>query len=77
MFSFIRVAVVMVSLHSNIVAVMKDLNQKQSGEERVWCALFSHSSMYLFIFKSSEGRNSSRVGTCRQELMQKPWRGAA
>jgi hypothetical protein len=30
-----------------------------------------------FHFKSSEGRNSHRAGTRRQELMQKPWRGAA
>jgi hypothetical protein len=30
-----------------------------------------------FIIKSSECKNSIRAGTWRQELMQRPWRGAA
>jgi hypothetical protein len=30
----------------------------------------------LFITKESQDRNSPRAGTWRQELMQRPWRGA-
>jgi hypothetical protein len=41
-------------------------------EERVdW----THSSIEQFITESSKGRNSSRAGTWRQELMQRPWGG--
>jgi hypothetical protein len=32
---------------------------------------------HLFIVKGSQGRTSCRAGTWRQELMQRPWRGAA
>jgi hypothetical protein len=39
--------------------------------------IFFHGSIEQFNIKSSEGRNSNRAGTWRQELMQKPWRGAA
>jgi hypothetical protein len=31
----------------------------------------------LFIIERSQDRNSNRVGTWRQELMQRPWRGTA
>jgi hypothetical protein len=34
-------------------------------------------STLLFITKGSQDRNSHRAGTWRQELMQRPWRGAA
>jgi hypothetical protein len=53
---------------------MKHHEQKQLGEERV---NFPPSSSSQFFIKSSEGRNSSRAGTWRQELRQRPWRGAA
>jgi hypothetical protein len=46
----------------------------QVWEERVYLA---HTSMLLFIIKGSQDRDSSRAGTWRQELMQRPWRGAA
>jgi hypothetical protein len=46
--------------------------KKQVGEERVYLALIS---ILLFIFEGSQDRNSSRVGTWRQALMQKLWRG--
>ena len=36
---------------------------------------YTYSSIYLFMTKNSEGRNSSRAGTYRQELMQRPWKG--
>ena len=36
-----------------------------------------YTSTALFITEGSQGRNSSRVGTWRQELMQRPWRDAA
>jgi hypothetical protein len=43
---------------------MKHHNQKQFGKGRVYS---THSSVYQFIFKSSEDRNSCRVGSWRQE----------
>ena len=55
------------------IAVMNHQYQKQLVEERV---SFPHSSLERFIIKSSEGKNSSRIGTCRQGLKQKPWRRA-
>jgi hypothetical protein len=54
-------------------AVTKHRDQKQLGKER---AYFTHSSIEQFLIKSSEGRNSSRAGSWRQELMQRPWKGA-
>jgi hypothetical protein len=50
------------------------MTKKQVEEERVYSAYASTSQ---FIIKGSQRRNSSSVGTWRQELMQKPWRGAA
>ena len=52
------------------IAVVKHHDRKQCGEGRVYLAFSS-------IIKSIEVRNSSRAGTWRQQLMQKPWRGAA
>jgi hypothetical protein len=34
-----------------------------------------HMSTSLLIIERSQGRNSGRAGTKRQELMQKPWKG--
>ena len=48
--------------------------EKQVGEERVYSA---YTSTLLFITKGSQDWNSSRSGTWRQELTQKPWRDAA
>jgi hypothetical protein len=31
----------------------------------------------MFITEECQNRNSNRAGTFRQELMQRPWRGAA
>jgi hypothetical protein len=53
---------------------MKPHEEKQVGEERVY---FTHSFMSQFIIKRNESRNSSRAGTWKQELMQRPRRGAA
>jgi hypothetical protein len=50
------------------------MTKKQVGEERVYSA---YTSTLLFITKGSQDRNSHRAGTWRQELMQRPWRGAA
>jgi hypothetical protein len=47
------------------------MTKKQVGEERVYSA---YTSTLLFITKGSQGRNSHRAGTWRQELMQRPWR---
>jgi hypothetical protein len=45
------------------------MTKKQVGEERVYS---TYTSMLLFITKGSQDRNSSRSGTRRQELMQRP-----
>ena len=45
--------------------------KKQVEEERVYS---TYTSTLLFITKGSQDRNSSRAGTWRQELMQRPWR---
>jgi hypothetical protein len=50
------------------------MTKKQVGEERVYSA---YTSTLLFITKGSQDRNSHRSGTWRQELIQRPWRGAA
>ena len=55
-------------------ASMKHHDPKQLGEERVCLA---YASTPQFIIEGSQGRNSSRAGTWRQELMQRPWRGDA
>ena len=47
--------------------------QKQVGEERVDLAYTSRS---WSIIEGTKNRNSNRAGSWRQELMQRPWRGA-
>jgi hypothetical protein len=47
------------------------MTKKEVGEERVYSV---YTSTLLFITKESQGRNSYRAGTWRQELMQRPWR---
>ena len=44
------------------------------GEERVYLA---YTPILLFIIEGSQGRNLSREGIWRQELMKRSWRGAA
>jgi hypothetical protein len=43
-------------------------------EERFYLAYIFIS---LFIIEGSQDRNSNNAGTWRQELLQRPWRGAA
>ena len=50
------------------------VTKMQVGEERVYLA---YTSVLLFIIKGSQGKDSNRAGTWRQELMQRPWRSAA
>ena len=50
------------------------ITKKQVGEERVY---FAYIYTLLFISGGSEDRHSGKAGTWRQELMQRPWRGAA
>jgi len=50
------------------------MTKKQYGEEIVYSA---YTSTLLFITKGSQDWNSHRAGTWRQELMQRPWWGAA
>jgi hypothetical protein len=47
---------------------------KATWKERIYLA---YMSILLFIIKENQGRNSNRAGTWRQELMQRPQRGAA
>ena len=56
------------------IALRGHQDPKQTGEERV-CLVYASTS--LFITEESQGRNSNRAGTWRQELMQRPWRRAA
>jgi hypothetical protein len=49
------------------------MTKKQLGEEQPYSA---YTSTFLFITKGSQDRNSYKAGTWRQELMQRPWRGA-
>jgi hypothetical protein len=49
-------------------------NEKAIWEEMVYLA---YTSTLLFIIEGSQDRNSSRAGTWRQEMMQRPWKGAA
>jgi hypothetical protein len=46
---------------------------KARWEERIYLA---NTSTSLFTTKGNQDRNSHRAGTWRQELMQRPWRGA-
>ena len=50
------------------------MTKEQVVEESVYLAYIS---ILLFIIEVSQDGNSNRAGTWRQELMQKPWRGAA
>ena len=50
------------------------MTRKQVGEGRVYLA---YTSILLFITEGSQDRNSNKAGTWRQELMQRPWKGAA
>jgi hypothetical protein len=50
------------------------MTKKQVVEERVYSA---YTSTLLFITRGSQDWNSSRAGVWRQELMQRPWKGAA
>jgi hypothetical protein len=56
------------------IASTKHHDQKSVGKERVYLAYTSRSQS---ITGGSQDRNSSRAGTWRQELMQRPWRSAA
>ena len=56
------------------VAVMKHHDQKQLGEEK---ACLAYASMLLLIIEGNQDRKSDTAGIWRQELMQRPWRGAA
>jgi hypothetical protein len=53
---------------------MKTMTKKQVGEKGIYLA---NASTLLFIIEGSQGRNSNMAESWRQELMQKPWRGAA
>jgi hypothetical protein len=49
------------------------MTKQQVEEKRVYSAyIFT----LLFITKGSQDRNSHRAGTWRQELRQRPWKGA-
>jgi hypothetical protein len=51
------------------------MTKKKIGDERV---CLTYTSTALFIIEGSQDRNSHRVSSSwKQELMQRPWRGAA
>lgn len=52
-------------------AMTKHHDQKHVREERFY---FAYNSRYQCITKGSQDKNLNRLGTVRQELMQKPWR---
>jgi hypothetical protein len=47
---------------------------KSNVERKVY---FTFTSTSQFIIKGSQDRNLNMSGTWRQELLQRPWRGAA
>jgi hypothetical protein len=50
------------------------MTKSQVVEQKVY---LTYIFISLFIIKRSQDRNSSRAGTWRQELIKRPWRGAA
>jgi hypothetical protein len=56
------------------ITMMKLHDQKQVGEEGVY---LGYTSTLYSITGGSQDRNSIRVATQKQELMQRPWRVAA
>jgi hypothetical protein len=50
------------------------MSKRQVGEERVYSA---YTSTLMFVIKGSQDRSSHGVGAWRQELKQRPRRGAA
>jgi hypothetical protein len=50
------------------------MTKKQVVKERVYLA---YTSISVFILEGSQDRNSNRAGAWRQELVQRPWQGAA
>jgi hypothetical protein len=50
------------------------MTKKQLVEEGVY---LTYTATALFIIEGSQDRNSSGAETWRQELVQRPWRGAA
>ena len=71
---FLPVSLFPMPLSWGTISVMKHHDQKQLGEERVY---LTYSSTSLFIIERSQDRSSHKEGTWTQELMQRPWRGAA
>ena len=50
------------------------MTERQAGEEGAYMAYIS---AMLFITDGIQDRNLNRAESCRQELMQRPWRLAA
>ena len=48
--------------------------KKQAGEERVYSA---YTSTLVLVTKGSQDRNSNRPKSLKQEMVQRPWTGAA
>lgn len=55
------------------------MTRKQIGEESFFGlkVYLAYIFILLFTIKRSQDRNSKRAGTWRQELIKKPWIGAA
>ena len=87
--NFLQYSGTYIPIYFITVAVMKHHDQEQVREGRfVWLTLpqYTTSSITLpqyitssipLITEESQGGHSGMVGSWRQELMQRPWRGAA
>ena len=59
------------------IVVIKHYDQKQLGEERVFVLFLNLTTSRSYpSTEGNKGKDSSRAGTWRRELMQKPWRDA-
>jgi hypothetical protein len=70
-----------VFIHAHNIMTKKHVRKESGFVVCLFFCLFVCLSAYistlLFITKGSQDKNSYRVGTCRQEWLQKPWKNAA
>ena len=72
--AIVQLLIMLPALVRAIIAVKKPHDQKQLVEERVYLA---YNFISLLITIEIQDRNSNRTGTCRYELMQRPWKRSA
>ena len=66
-------------LRQGVLVKISTVAMKHHAREASWGGKVysAYTSTLLFITKESQDRNSHRVGTWKQDLMQRPWMGAA